>query len=63
MLLFTLFPSGGPVDKVYPGDEVLEIEGVSMLGMSRLEAWTLIRKLPSGPVNVVLHHPLKHLKT
>ncbi|XP_073342024.1 uncharacterized protein [Pagrus major] len=54
---------GGPVDKVCPGDEVLEIEGVSMVGMRRLEAWTLIRKLPPGPVDVVLRRPLKHPET
>ncbi|XP_060937333.1 uncharacterized protein si:dkey-92i15.4 [Limanda limanda] len=54
---------GGPVDKVCPGDEVLEIEGVSVVGMRRLEAWTLIRKLPSGPVDLVLSRPLKHLET
>ncbi|XP_028984178.1 uncharacterized protein si:dkey-92i15.4 [Betta splendens] len=53
---------GGPVDKVCPGDEVLDIEGVSTVGMSRLEAWTLIRKLAPGPVNVVLHRPLKRLE-
>ncbi|XP_071385375.1 uncharacterized protein [Centroberyx affinis] len=52
---------GGPVSKVCPGDEVLEIEGVSVVGMRRLEAWTLIRRLPPGPVDVVLHRPLKHL--
>lgn len=45
---------GGPDDKVCSGDEVLEIQGKSMLGMRRLEAWTLIRRLPSGPVDVVL---------
>lgn len=55
---------GGPVEKVLPGDEVLEINGVSVVGMRRLEAWTLIRKLAPGPVNVVLrrhplHQPLK----
>uniref|UniRef100_A0A3Q3W7H1 PDZ domain-containing protein n=1 Tax=Mola mola TaxID=94237 RepID=A0A3Q3W7H1_MOLML len=54
---------GGPVDQVNPGDEVLEIEGVSMTGMRRLEAWTLIRRLPPGPVEVVLRRPLKHLET
>lgn len=54
---------GGPVDKVCPGDEVLEIDGVSMVGMRRLEAWTLIRKLPPGPVDVVLRRPLKHPET
>ncbi|XP_040901375.1 PDZ domain-containing protein 2 [Toxotes jaculatrix] len=54
---------GGPVDKVCPGDEVLEIEGVSMVGMRRLEAWTLIKKLPPGPVDVVLRRPLKQVET
>ncbi|XP_034083882.1 LOW QUALITY PROTEIN: uncharacterized protein si:dkey-92i15.4 [Gymnodraco acuticeps] len=54
---------GGPVDKMYPGDEVEEIEGVSVVGMRRLEAWTLIRKLPTGPVDVVLRRPLENLET
>uniref|UniRef100_A0AAV2MD18 PDZ domain-containing protein n=1 Tax=Knipowitschia caucasica TaxID=637954 RepID=A0AAV2MD18_KNICA len=45
---------GGPFEKVLPGDEVLEVNGVSVVGMRRLEAWTLIRKLPPGPVSVVL---------
>lgn len=59
-LIFSL--SGGPFDKVFPGDEVVEIEGISMVGMRRLEAWTLIRQLPPGPVNVVLCRPVKHLE-
>ncbi|XP_061529960.1 uncharacterized protein si:dkey-92i15.4 isoform X1 [Phycodurus eques] len=50
---------GGPVDKISPGDEVMEIEGMSMVGMRRLEAWTLIRRLPSGPVDVVIRRPRK----
>ncbi|XP_054636621.1 pro-interleukin-16 isoform X2 [Dunckerocampus dactyliophorus] len=50
---------GGPVDKICPGDEVMEIEGVSMVGMRRLEAWTLIRRLPSGPVDVIIRRPRK----
>ncbi|KAK6326884.1 hypothetical protein J4Q44_G00025290 [Coregonus suidteri] len=50
---------GGPVNQVSPGDEVLEIEGVSLVGLRRLEAWTLIRTLPPGPVDVVLHRPHK----
>lgn len=54
---------GGPVDKVCPGDEVEEIDGVSVVGIRRLEAWTLIRRLPPGPVDVVLRRPLKHLET
>lgn len=53
---------GGPFDKVYPGDEVVEIEGISVVGMRRLEAWTLIRRLPPGPVDVVLCRPITHLE-
>ncbi|XP_041844188.1 uncharacterized protein si:dkey-92i15.4 [Melanotaenia boesemani] len=53
---------GGPVDKVYSGDQVLEIQGISMTGMRRLEAWTFIKSLPPGPVEVVLHRPIKHLQ-
>ncbi|KAM6909655.1 pro-interleukin-16 [Xenentodon cancila] len=54
---------GGPIDKVCPGDVVIEIEGMSMVGMRRLEAWTFIKNLQSGPVEVVLRRPLKHLQT
>ncbi|KAM7420821.1 hypothetical protein PAMA_015167 [Pampus argenteus] len=54
---------GGPFDKVCPGDELVEIEGVSVLGMRRLEAWTLIRQLPPGLVDVVLRRPVKQLET
>ncbi|XP_036393797.1 uncharacterized protein si:dkey-92i15.4 isoform X2 [Megalops cyprinoides] len=50
---------GGPVDDVFPGDELLEIKGHSLLGLRRLEAWNLIKKLPPGPVEVVLHRPFK----
>lgn len=57
-ILKHLLSSGGPVDKVRPGDEVLEIDGMSMVGMRRLEAWTWIRGLPPGPVDVVLRRPL-----
>ncbi|TWW79198.1 uncharacterized protein si:dkey-92i15.4 isoform X1 [Takifugu flavidus] len=45
---------GGPVGQVCPGDEVLEIGGVSTMGMRRIEAWNLIRKLPAGPADLVL---------
>lgn len=54
---------GGPVDMVYPGDEVLEVQGTSVVGMRRLEAWTLIRALPPGPVDVVLRRSHKHPET
>ncbi|CAM4699981.1 unnamed protein product [Leuciscus chuanchicus] len=48
---------GGPVSEVFPGDELLEVQGQSLAGMMRLEAWNLIKKLPSGPVEVLLHRP------
>uniref|UniRef100_A0A1A8EF77 Interleukin 16 n=1 Tax=Nothobranchius kadleci TaxID=1051664 RepID=A0A1A8EF77_NOTKA len=54
---------GGPVDKVFPGDEVLEIKGTSLLAMRRLEVWTFIRGLPPGPVEVVLRRPHLHQHT
>lgn len=46
--------SGGPAGQVFPGDEVLEIGGVSTTGLRRIEAWNLIRKLPAGPADLVL---------
>ncbi|XP_051576500.1 uncharacterized protein LOC127453830 isoform X2 [Myxocyprinus asiaticus] len=48
---------GGPVSEVFPGDELLEIQGQSLLGMRRLEAWNLIKKLPPGPVEILLNRP------
>ncbi|XP_017164828.1 pro-interleukin-16 [Poecilia reticulata] len=50
---------GGPVDKVFPGDEILEIQGFSVVGRRRLEVWNFIKTLASGPVEVVLRRPLK----
>ncbi|XP_016376091.1 uncharacterized protein LOC107714676 isoform X1 [Sinocyclocheilus rhinocerous] len=48
---------GGPVNEVFPGDELLGVQGQSLVGMMRLEAWNLIKKLPPGPVEVLLHRP------
>ncbi|XP_051574707.1 uncharacterized protein LOC127452894 isoform X2 [Myxocyprinus asiaticus] len=48
---------GGPVSEVFPGDEMLEVQGQSLVGMRRLEAWNLIKKLPPGPVEVLLNRP------
>uniref|UniRef100_H3DLV8 Si:dkey-92i15.4 n=2 Tax=Tetraodon nigroviridis TaxID=99883 RepID=H3DLV8_TETNG len=44
----------GPAGQVFPGDEILEINGVSTAGMRRIEAWNLIRKLPAGPADLFL---------
>lgn len=51
------------MDKVFPGDEVLKIDGVSVTGMRRLDAWSLIRNLPPGPVDVVLCRSVKPQET
>ncbi|XP_026140419.1 general transcriptional corepressor trfA-like [Carassius auratus] len=48
---------GGPVNDVFPGDELLEVQDQSLVGMMRLEAWNLIKKLPLGPVKLLLHRP------
>nr|XP_005169805.2 dentin sialophosphoprotein [Danio rerio]XP_005169807.2 dentin sialophosphoprotein [Danio rerio]XP_021328662.1 dentin sialophosphoprotein [Danio rerio] len=48
---------GGPMSEVFPGDELLEVQGQSLKGLMRLEAWNLIKKLPSGPVDILLHRP------
>ncbi|XP_051999816.1 uncharacterized protein si:dkey-92i15.4 [Xyrauchen texanus] len=48
---------GGPDSEVFPGDELLEVQGQSLLGMRRLDAWKLIKKLPPGPVEVLLNRP------
>ncbi|XP_076826228.1 uncharacterized protein LOC143473219 isoform X4 [Brachyhypopomus gauderio] len=48
---------GGPIGNVFPGDELLEIQGQSLGGLRRLEAWNLIKRLPPGPVEVLLHRP------
>ncbi|XP_062395088.1 uncharacterized protein si:dkey-92i15.4 [Sardina pilchardus] len=50
---------GGPVEDIRPGDEILEIEGHSMTGLMRLEAWQLIKKLPIGTVEVLLRRASK----
>uniref|UniRef100_A0A3B5MZV0 Si:dkey-92i15.4 n=1 Tax=Xiphophorus couchianus TaxID=32473 RepID=A0A3B5MZV0_9TELE len=50
---------GGPIDKMFPGDEILEIQGFSVVGRRRLEVWNFIKTLTSGPVEVVLRRPVK----
>ncbi|KAF4088519.1 hypothetical protein AMELA_G00083000 [Ameiurus melas] len=48
---------GGPDGKVFPGDELLEVEGQRLEGLRRLEVWHLIKRLPPGPVEVLLQRP------
>ncbi|XP_043954948.1 pro-interleukin-16 isoform X2 [Gambusia affinis] len=36
------------------GDELLQVEGVSLQDMTRFEAWKMIKALPEGPVRLVI---------
>nr|AUI09886.1 pro-interleukin-16 [Oligoryzomys longicaudatus] len=39
---------------VQPGDEILQLAGTAMQGLTRFEAWNIIKALPDGPVTMVL---------
>lgn len=41
-------------DAVQPGDELLQLGNISLQGLTRFEAWTAIKTLPSGPVQAVI---------
>lgn len=49
---------GGAAEKtgqLNSGDELLAINDISLTNLSRIEAWSLIRKLPDGNVTVHIH--------
>ncbi|KAM4749011.1 pro-interleukin-16 [Rhinophrynus dorsalis] len=39
---------------VQPGDELLQLGNISLQGLTRFEAWTAIKSLPSGPVQAII---------
>ncbi|XP_041841063.1 pro-interleukin-16 [Melanotaenia boesemani] len=41
------------------GDEVLQVQGVSLQDMSRFEAWNMIKALPEEPITVVIRRSQK----
>ncbi|XP_040825923.1 pro-interleukin-16 isoform X1 [Ochotona curzoniae] len=41
-------------ETVQPGDEILHVAGTTLQGLTRFEAWNIIKALPDGPVTVVL---------
>nr|XP_020039785.1 pro-interleukin-16 [Castor canadensis] len=41
-------------DTVQPGDEILQLAGNTVQGLTRFEAWNVIKALPDGPVIVVI---------
>ncbi|XP_053449851.1 pro-interleukin-16 isoform X2 [Nycticebus coucang] len=41
-------------ETVQPGDEILHVAGTAMQGLTRFEAWNIIKALPDGPVTLVI---------
>ncbi|XP_029036193.2 serine-rich adhesin for platelets [Osmia bicornis bicornis] len=52
--------TGGAADKtgaLKAGDQLLEVNGYDVTRMSRIEAWSLMKKLHDGEVNLLVRHP------
>ncbi|KAI5764912.1 IL16 [Gulo gulo luscus] len=41
-------------EMIQPGDELLHLAGTAMQGLTRFEAWNIIKTLPDGPVPIVI---------
>ncbi|XP_021068063.1 pro-interleukin-16 isoform X2 [Mus pahari] len=41
-------------ETVQPGDEILQLAGTAVQGLTRFEAWNVIKALPDGPVTIVI---------
>uniref|UniRef100_A0A8C3WS06 Pro-interleukin-16 n=1 Tax=Catagonus wagneri TaxID=51154 RepID=A0A8C3WS06_9CETA len=41
-------------DTIQPGDEILYLAGTAMQGLTRFEAWNIIKALPDGPATIVI---------
>jgi len=48
--------SGGAAEQsgLQHGDQLLQVQGISVQDMTRFEAWNMIKALPEGPVTVVI---------
>ncbi|KAL0102059.1 hypothetical protein PUN28_018538 [Cardiocondyla obscurior] len=52
--------TGGAAEKtgaLKAGDQLLEVNGNDVTRMSRIEAWSLMKKLHNGEVNLLVRHP------
>ncbi|XP_068954791.1 pro-interleukin-16 [Petaurus breviceps papuanus] len=47
-------------DAVQPGDEILQLNTTTMQGLTRFEAWNVIKSLPDGPITVVIRRKGLH---
>ncbi|XP_045669039.1 pro-interleukin-16 isoform X1 [Ursus americanus] len=43
-----------PSETVQPGDEILHLAGTAVQGLTRFEAWNIIKTLPDGPVTIAI---------
>ncbi|XP_058592369.1 pro-interleukin-16 isoform X5 [Neofelis nebulosa] len=41
-------------ETIQPGDEILHLAGTAVQGLTRFEAWNVIKTLPDGPVTIVI---------
>ncbi|XP_039714197.1 pro-interleukin-16 isoform X2 [Pteropus medius] len=46
--------ASGQSDTVRPGDEILQLAGSAVQGLTRFEAWNVIKALPDGPVTLLI---------
>ncbi|KAM5291318.1 pro-interleukin-16-like [Glossophaga mutica] len=46
--------ASGQTDTVQPGDQILRLAGTAVQGLTRFEAWSVIKALPDGPVTVLI---------
>lgn len=46
--------TGTSKESLQTGDEVLALAGTAAQGLSRFEAWKIIKALPNGPVTIVV---------
>ncbi|XP_051690240.2 pro-interleukin-16 isoform X1 [Oryctolagus cuniculus] len=51
--------ASGPSATLQPGDEILHVAGTALQGLTRFEAWNIIKALPDGPVTVVIRRGLQ----
>ncbi|XP_063980747.1 uncharacterized protein LOC135164396 isoform X1 [Diachasmimorpha longicaudata] len=52
--------TGGAAEKtgaLTAGDQLLEVNGIDVTRLSRIEAWSLMKKLQDGEVNLLVRHP------
>lgn len=55
--MYSLFPLAGSDAEqkgLKSGDEVLQIQDSSLQGLTRFEAWTLIKGLNDGPFTLII---------